>query len=159
MLRLRLIFVGKTSFAEADAGIQRYLERLRHYVPVDVHVIKAEKIAPGSAGSEDAAREREGERILKLPEKQDFFIAWDQRGKQLSSVDFSNYLERLKNEGAANVWMAVGGPVGLSLNVIQRANTTLSLSKMTFPHDLARFIIVEQLYRAFTILKGEPYHK
>lgn len=159
MLHLHLIFVGKTSFAEVDSGVQRYIDRLRHYVSVDIHIVKAEKISPGNPGSEDTAKERESERILKLLGKQDHLIAWDQRGRQLDSVSFARLFERLGNEGVSDVWLVIGGPVGLSRKLIERANTVLSLSKMTFPHDLARFIVVEQLYRAFTILKGEPYHK
>ncbi|MGV8075002.1 MAG: 23S rRNA (pseudouridine(1915)-N(3))-methyltransferase RlmH [Syntrophobacteraceae bacterium] len=159
MLHLHLILVGKTSFAEADAGIRRYLDRLSHYVPLDLRVIKAEKLEPGNAGSEETARERECERILKLTGKQDYLIAWDQRGREMDSIAFARFFGRLQSESVSNVWMVIGGPVGLSSRLVERADSVLSLSKMTFPHDLARLMVAEQLYRAFTILKGEPYHK
>jgi len=157
MLHFHLIFVGKTAFPEMDAGIGRYLDRLRHYVPTEVHLVRAEKISGCSA--DDLVREREGERILKLLEKPDHLLIWDQRGQQLDSMGFARFWDRLNNEGTSKVWMVIGGPLGVSGKLLERANSVFSLSKMTFPHDLARLIVVEQLYRAFSILKGEPYHK
>lgn len=157
MMQLHLVFVGKTAFPELDTGIVRYLERLQHYIPTEVHFIKAEKIT--RRGIQDTVREVEGQRILKLVGNMDYLVAWDQRGKQLDSVQFAHLLQKIRDEGISKVWMVIGGPLGISPNLLKEANTTLSLSKMTFPHDLARLMILEQLYRAFTILKGEPYHK
>lgn len=157
MMQLHLIFVGKTSFPELDAGILRYLNRLQHYIPTEVHFIKAEKIARKSL--EETVREVEGQRVLKLIGNMDYLIVWDQRGKQLDSVGFAYLLQQLREEGVSKVWMVIGGPVGVSLKLQEEANTVLSFSKMTFPHDLARLMVVEQLYRAFSILKGEPYHR
>jgi 23S rRNA (pseudouridine1915-N3)-methyltransferase len=157
MMQLHLIFVGKTSFPEMDKGIVRYLERLQHYIPTEVHFIKAEKI--GRKVIEEAVREVEGQRVLKLVGPMDYLIVWDQRGQQLDSIEFARLLQRVRDEGISRAWMVVGGPLGISPKLIEEANTTLSLSKMTFPHDLARVMVVEQLYRAFSILKGEPYHK
>lgn len=157
MMQLHLIFIGKTSFPELDAGIVRYLDRLRHYIPAEVHFIKAEKITRKSI--EETVREVEGQRILRLIGNMDYLIVWDQRGQQMDSLEFARMLQKLRDEGISRVWMVVGGPVGVSPKLLEEANTVLSLSKMTFPHDLARLMVVEQLYRAFTILKGEPYHK
>lgn len=156
-MQLHLIFVGKTSFSDVDTGICRYLDRLHHYIQTEVHLIKAEKISPRRI--EDALREIEGQRILKLVGDADYLVVWDQRGQQLDSVEFARLLQRLRNEAISKVWMVVGGPLGVSSNLLEGANSVLSLSKMTFPHDMARLMVVEQLYRAFSILKGEPYHK
>jgi 23S rRNA (pseudouridine1915-N3)-methyltransferase len=156
-MRLHLVFTGKTAFPEVQAGIDRYLDRLRFYVPTQIHLLKAEKITP--KGSEEAIKEREAERILKLLEKKNFLVIWDQHGKDMDSVTFARFLGDLRNSGGIEVWMIVGGPLGFSQKLLAHADIVLSLSKMTLPHDLARLMIMEQLYRAFTILKGEPYHK
>jgi 23S rRNA (pseudouridine1915-N3)-methyltransferase len=156
-MRLHLVFIGKTQFSEMDAGIRRYLDRLQHYVSVDVHIIKAEKISV--KGLEDAVRERESERVLKLVGGRGHLVLWDQNGRELESLQLANFLKELLQNSLSDVWMVVGGPIGVSRELREGANTVLSLSRMTFPHDLARLVLVEQLYRAFTILKGEPYHK
>jgi 23S rRNA (pseudouridine1915-N3)-methyltransferase len=156
-MRLHLVFIGKTTFPELDTGINRYLDRLRFYVPTQIHLLKAEKISP--KGNEEAVREKEAERVLKLLGKSDFLIVWDQHGKNVDSIAFAKFLDDLRNNGASEVWMVIGGPLGVSQQLMARADSVFSLSRMTFPHDLARLMVVEQLYRAFTILKGEPYHK
>lgn len=157
MIHLHLVHVGKTAFPELDQGVQRYLDRLRHYAATEVHLVKAEKVTEKE--NDDRVRDREGERILKLVGKQDVLIALDQRGRQMDSEGWAAYLDGLIRAGATHLWLTIGGPVGLSSHVLERADMTLALSKMTFPHDLTRLILVEQLYRAFTILKGEPYHR
>jgi 23S rRNA (pseudouridine1915-N3)-methyltransferase len=157
MMRLHLVFIGKTAFPELETGINRYLDRLRFYVPVQIHLIKADKIFPKGAG--DAVREREAARILKLLEKKDCLVIWDQHGKEADSVAFAKFLGDLRTDAVSEVWMVIGGPLGVSQSLLGRANFVFSLSRMTFPHDLARLMVMEQLYRAFTILKGEPYHK
>jgi len=157
MLHLHLVFIGKTTFPELDAGIQRYLERLRHYVLADVHVVRAEKLT--TKIQEDQVREREADRVARLLGKQDYTIVWDSRGQQMESPEFAKFLKKLIEGGISDVWMIIGGPVGLSERLRQQAQTIMSFSKMTFPHDLSRLIVLEQLYRAFTILRGEPYHK
>jgi len=157
MIHLRLVYVGKTAFPEMDQAIERYMDRLRHYVSVQVHLVKAEKI--GEKGRDETVRDREGERILKLVGDREMLVALDRQGSQLSSEGLAVYLDELAARGASKIWWAVGGPVGHSPKVLERADRILALSKMTFPHDLTRLILVEQLYRAFTILKGEPYHR
>jgi len=156
-MKLHLVFVGKTNSAEADAGIKRYLDRIRHTIPTEVHIVRAEKITRKS--EQNRIREVESDRILSLVPAQGFLIVWDERGKQLDSRAFAQLLERLRDGGTQSIWMVVGGPLGVGPDLRERADRLLSLSKMTFPHDLARLIVVEQIYRAFTILRGEPYHK
>ena len=156
-MRLHLVFIGKTHFPEIDAGIERYLERIRKIVPVEIHILRPERITAKS--NADIVKNLEGERVLKLLERQDYVVAWDERGKNLDSPAFAELLGRLRDEGNSSVRMVVGGPLGLADAVRSRADAVLSLSRMTFPHDLARLMISEQIYRAFTILKGEPYHK
>ncbi len=158
-MRLNLVFVGKTFFPDLEAGIERYLSRLQHYVPTRVFIVKAEKVISSSHGGNEAVLEKEGNRIAKLIGREDYVVAWEKGGKELDSVGFARFLEKVRENGANTVWMIVGGPLGLSEKLVASADTVLSLSRMTFPHDLARLMIAEQLYRAFTILKGEPYHK
>jgi 23S rRNA (pseudouridine1915-N3)-methyltransferase len=156
-MRLHLVFIGKTAFPEVQVGIDRYLERLRYYVPTQIHLLKAEKITP--KGSEDSVKEKEADRVLRLLEKGACLVIWDPCGKSMDSVTFARFLDHLRSDGAGEVYMVVGGPLGISQRLLARADFVLSLSKMTFPHDLARLMVMEQAYRAFTILKGEPYHK
>ncbi len=136
--------------------MERYLARIRHYATVDVRIIKPEKITKKI--DEETIRRKEGQRILESLERQSLTLAWDERGRQLDSIGFADFLQEIRLSGR-NLSMIVGGPLGLSDEVRRKADHILSLSKMTFPHDLARLLIVEQLYRAFTILRGEPYHK
>ena len=156
-MHVHLVFVGKTNQPEVETAIQRYFQRLQHYFPTTIEVVKPEKITRKTA--EESVREAEGERILKLVGNQGHLIVWDQRGRQLESTELAQFWEELVLSGHKTVWMVIGGPLGISGRLLQRAHTVLSLSKMTFPHDLARLLVVEQLYRAATILKGEPYHK
>jgi 23S rRNA (pseudouridine1915-N3)-methyltransferase len=157
LMRLNLVFVGKTAFPEVQSGIDRYLDRLRFYLPAQIYLLKAEKIT--LKGSEEAIMEKEAERVLKLVDKRDCLLIWDQRGKHMDSVTFARFFDDLRNSGVSPLWMMIGGPLGVSQRLLARADYVLSLSKMTFPHDLARLLVMEQIYRAFTILKGEPYHK
>jgi 23S rRNA (pseudouridine1915-N3)-methyltransferase len=156
-MRIHLVFIGKTAFPEVDTGIRRYLDRLKHYASVEVHILRAEKLT--SKFSEEVLRERESERILKVVGKQDYLVAWDQKGRQLDSKDFARFLDDLQAHGITSLWMVIGGPIGLSDRLLQQSNEVFSLSLMTFPHDLARLVVLEQIYRAFTILKREPYHR
>lgn len=159
-MHLHLIFVGKTSFPEIDAGINRYLDRLRHFVATSVHVIKAVKMDKRT--SDEKIRDMESERILKAIEKSGQsgpLILWDRHGKELDSKAFARFLDELKARGGAHWWMIIGGPVGVSSQLRNQADTILSLSRMTLPHDLARLMVVEQLYRGFSILAGLPYHR
>ena len=156
-MRLHLVFIGKTTFPEVETGINRYLDRLRSYVPTQIHLVKAEKIS--SQSTEEMVKDKEAERVLKLLGKKDCLGIWDQHGKDVDSTGFAKFLDNLRNSGVSDVWMVIGGPLGVSLRLLARADFVFSLSRMTFPHDLARLMVMEQIYRAFTILRGEPYHK
>ena len=156
-MRIHLVFIGKTAFRDIDSAIGRYMERLQHYCPVEAHYVKAEKIT-GAVGDQ-VVRERESERILKLMGHGGHLIVWDQRGRELDSSGLSKLMEKLMASGASDLWMAIGGPVGISSQLLKSAGDVLSFSKMTLPHDLARLMLVEQLYRAFTIIRGEPYNR
>jgi 23S rRNA (pseudouridine1915-N3)-methyltransferase len=156
-MRIHLVFVGKTGFGDLESAIGRYVERLEHYCKVEVVYVKAEKIAGG--GDDTAVRERESERIRKAVGSRGYLIVCDQVGREFDSMELSKLMEKLIASGVSDIWIAVGGPVGVSPQLLTGASLVLSLSKMTFPHDLARLILVEQLYRAFTIIKGEPYNK
>lgn len=156
-MHIHLIFVGKTAFEDIESAIDRYVKRLVHYCRVEIHYIKAEKISSGVG--DQVVRDREGERILKLAGRAAHLIIWDQRGRELDSGGLSKLLEGFSFSAIADVWMVVGGPVGVSAKLLENAREVLSLSKMTFPHDLARLMLVEQIYRAFTIIKGEPYNR
>jgi 23S rRNA (pseudouridine1915-N3)-methyltransferase len=156
-MRIHLVFVGKTAFGDLESAIGRYLERLQHYCRVEVLYVKAEKIT-GEVGDAQV-RERESERIRKIAGSRGYLIACDQGGRELDSMELSKLMEKLIASGVSDLWVAVGGPVGVSPQLLTSARLVLSLSKMTLPHDLARLVLVEQLYRAFTIIKGEPYNR
>lgn len=156
-MRLHLIFVGKTAEIDVDAAIRRYLKRLQHYATTEVHIVREERIVKGLA--ERFIQERESERILDSIKDRGALLVWDRSGRELDSVGLATLLERFQNQGVAQIWMVVGGVLGVSAELLTRADQVLSLSPMTFPHDIARLLVVEQLYRAFTITRGEPYHK
>lgn len=156
-MRIHLVFVGKTAFGDVESAIGRYLDRLRHYCQVDVLFVKGEKIT--GAVDDKLIRERESERILKLVERNGYLIVCDQGGKEFDSRGLSELMEKIMASAVSELWIAIGGPVGVSAGLLRSANLVLSLSKMTLPHDLARLILAEQLYRAFTIIKGEPYNR
>ncbi len=156
-MHYHLVFVGKTIFPEAQKGIQRYIGRLRHYAQVTEHVVRGARIGPRS--NPQRIKEDDSARILRLVKTGGSLILWDQRGTQMDSPGLARFLARYAARGKPHLWLAVGGPLGFSPELFQRADHVLSLSLMTFPHDLARLLVVEQLYRAHTILRGEPYHK
>jgi 23S rRNA (pseudouridine1915-N3)-methyltransferase len=156
-MHLHLIFVGKTTFPDIDSAIHRYLERLKHYTAVEACLVKAEKI--GKALTQEMIQERESKRILDLVKNRGLIAVWEQRGQELDSVAFAQLIGRLQKQGTSHLWMIIGGPLGVSQTLLEKSDYTLALSRMTFPHDIARLLVLEQIYRAFTILKGEPYHK
>ncbi len=156
-MKLHLLFVGKTGFPELEQAIDRYVSRIRHYLPTEIHFVKPVKIdGKTNPGKVKAV---EGDRILKAYDERDILVAWDAGGRSMSSEKFAAFWENLFQQGRSGVWMVMGGPLGLSPRVMENASSVLSLSVMTFPHDLARLMLVEQIYRAFSILRGEPYHK
>jgi len=155
-MNIRLLSVGKTDHAAIQTLLDEYAKRLGFYVKFDLEIIPDIKNSKNL--SEQLQKEKEGEMILKKLQNSDELILLDENGKQFSSVDFSDYLQKKMNSGLKQLVFVIGGPYGFSDAVYQRANGKISLSKMTFSHQMVRVFFVEQLYRAFTILRNEPYH-
>lgn len=155
-MRITLLTVGKTDVAWVRNGLDLYVSRLRHYVPFDLMEIPELKNV--SALSREQIREKEGELVLGRLKGSDFVTLLDEKGRQLRSLEFASDLERKMTRGGRDLVYVVGGAYGFSPGVYDRADALLSLSKMTFSHQMVRTIFAEQLYRAFTIIRGEPYH-
>ena len=155
-MKVRLILVGKTISKYLIEGNNEYEKRLKHYIPLDISVIP--ELKNTKKLTEEQQKVKEGELILNQISEQDHMVILDENGKQYSSVEFSNFIEKQMISGLRNLTFVVGGPYGFSKNVYNRANSKISLSKMTFSHQMVRLIFLEQLYRAMTIIKREPYH-
>jgi len=155
-MKIYLINVGKTNISYLADGIHEFEKRIRRYIPFEILEIPELKKIKGS--SADTLREAEGRSLIKYIEKSDYSILLDKKGKELDSVEFSDYLQKLMNKGISTIYFFTGGVNGFSGEVFSRANDLLSLSKMTFTHQMVRLIFTEQLYRALAILKGDPYH-
>lgn len=155
-MKITLLTVGKTDKEWVKDGMEIYISRLKHYIPFSVNEIPELKNV--SALSRDQIKVKEGELILKALRPTDTVILLDEKGKEYSSVEWAGYIqERLVSSGK-DVIFVIGGAYGFSEDVYKRSNAMISLSRMTFSHQMVRAIFVEQLYRAFTIIKGEPYH-
>ena len=150
-----LLLVGKTQNKNFQAGISDYSERITHYMPFEIKVIPELKNTRNL--NEEQQKVREGELILKELQPADTVVLMDEHGKELRSMELARWLQGKQNISRRLVFV-IGGPYGFSPDVYARANEQLSLSKMTFSHQMVRLIMVEQLYRACTIIKGEPYH-
>ena len=155
-MRITLLTVGKTDVAWVRSGLDLYVSRLRHYVPFDL--VEIPELKNVSALSREQIREKEGELVLGRLKGPDFVTLLDEKGRQLRSLEFASDLERKMTRGGRDLVYVVGGAYGFSPGVYGRADALLSLSKMTFSHQMVRTIFAEQLYRAFTIIRGEPYH-
>ena len=155
-MKIKLLVIGKTDDKDLNALIDMYMKRLKHYITFDIQVIP--DIRGAKNFTVEQQKEREGELILNALENPDILILLDEQGEQYTSVEFSNYLQKKMNSGIKQMVMAVGGPYGFSKAVYERAQGKISLSIMTFSHQMVRLFVVEQLYRAFTILNNEPYH-
>jgi|SRR6056297_1294737 len=154
-MRITLLLTGKTKDSFIQEGMQMYEERLKHYVPFRVEVIPEVK----HSGKQEmkAVMEKEGALIMQRLRSSDHVILLDERGKEFTSIGFAEHLSGM--EGRVNhVVFVVGGPYGFSEQMYEAAHQKIALSKMTFSHQLVRLVFTEQLYRAFTILKGQPYH-
>ncbi|MBV5314909.1 MAG: 23S rRNA (pseudouridine(1915)-N(3))-methyltransferase RlmH [Prolixibacteraceae bacterium] len=155
-MKICLLVIGKTDEAYLQKGIEIFLKRIPHYISFDMKVIPDLKNSKNL--SEPQQKEKEGELILQQVTTSDELFLLDEQGIESSSVEFARFLERKMIAGVKRMVIVIGGPYGFSGNVYARANGKLSLSRMTFSHQMVRLIFVEQLYRAMTILKGEPYH-
>jgi 23S rRNA (pseudouridine1915-N3)-methyltransferase len=159
-MHIRVVAVGKIKESFLQNGIAEYEKRLRPYVKLQVTEIAEEKRPlSASASIESAAMEKEGERILTLLPENAFVIALDVSGVTWSSMDLSGAFRVWELAGKNQIVFVIGGDLGLSPAVLSRSDLHLSLSKMTFTHPMARLLLLEQVYRAFRILRGEPYHK
>ncbi|WP_431136698.1 23S rRNA (pseudouridine(1915)-N(3))-methyltransferase RlmH [Psychroserpens mesophilus] len=155
-MNIKLLAIGKTDNKQLQALIDDYQKRLGFYVKFEFEIIPDLKKAKNL--SEDQQKQKEGELILNKLNATDVLILLDENGKQLDSVSFANYLQKHMNSGIKQLVFVIGGPYGFSPEVYQKANGKLSLSKMTFSHQMIRLFVIEQLYRGFTILRNEPYH-
>jgi len=155
-MRITLLCVGKTDDGQLAAIIDKFQQRLKHYIPFSMVSIPDVKNTKHLRS--DQQRTKEGIAILKYLSPGDYVVLLDERGKEYRSVDFASYLNKLMVGSMQQVVFVVGGPYGFDEPIYERANSRISLSKMTFSHQMVRLFFVEQLYRAFTILKGEPYH-
>ena len=150
-----LLFVGKTTDAHIEALCQEYLKRLTHYLPVKVQVIP--ELRNTKALTPEQQKQAEGELILRAVTPSTELILLDEHGKEYRSVEFAQVMQKKMSAGR-DVVFAIGGPYGFSEAVYERANGKISLSQMTFSHQMVRLFLIEQIYRAMTILRGEPYH-
>jgi len=155
-MKIDLVLVGKSYQKYLQEGIDIYLKRLKHYCQFEMKVIPDLKSTKSL--SEEQQKEKEGELILNQLKDSDFVILLDERGESLSSVDFAQLIEKRQVAGTRRLSFVIGGPYGFSKEVYAKANAKLSLSAMTFSHQMVRLLFIEQLYRAFTIINGEPYH-
>lgn len=155
-VKILVIFLGKTDKKYIKEGIDDYVKRLSFYLPFEVKIIP--DLKNNSNLSVEVQKEKEGQLILEQINKGDQLVLLDEKGQEFSSVEFSKWVEKKMIAGIRQLVFAVGGPYGFSENVYQRADYKISLSRLTFSHQMVRMIFVEQLYRAMTILKNEPYH-
>lgn len=155
-MKIELWLVGKTSFAYLKEGMEIYQKRLKHYIPFEVSIIPDIKKAKNLSSNQ--LKKKEGETILSKLKKEDFLILLDERGKHLTSVEFARFMEQKLQLSHKRIVFLVGGAYGFSEELYNRSNSKLSLSKMTFSHQMIRLFVLEQLYRAMTIMRGEPYH-
>lgn len=155
-MKIKLLAIGKTDNKQLQQLIDEYQNRLKHYVKFELEIIPDIKNVKNL--SEAQQKEKEGELILSKLQATDQLVLLDDKGKQYTSVEFSQYLQKKMNSGIKQLVLVIGGPYGFSDAVYQKAQGKLSLSKMTFSHQMIRLFIVEQVYRGFTILRNEPYH-
>ncbi len=155
-MQVTLLCIGKTGKKFLEEGEQEYLKRLRHYISFQMQIVP--DIKQAKSLSQNQVKQREGELILEKVSASDTLILLDEKGKEYSSLGFSGYLQDQFNRGGKHIYFVVGGPYGFSDDVYQRANGKISLSRMTFSHQMIRLFFIEQVYRAMTILRNEPYH-
>ncbi len=154
-MKIELWVIGKTDIEYLKEGIMVYEKRLKHYTSFEIVTLSDVKNPPLSS---EQLKMKEGENILSKLQKDDFLVVMDEAGKQFTSTEFALFLEKKQVESVKKMIFLVGGAFGFSEAVYERANQKMAFSKMTFTHQMIRLIFVEQLYRAYTIIKGEKYH-
>ncbi len=155
-MKFIFLFLGKTREGYLDQGIRDYADRLRRYVPVEIKILK-EKHARNDA--DQVVMAREAEQLLPIAASSSLSVALDPKGKELDSEDLAKLLENWENRGLQSITFLIGGYLGLDQRVRDNADLTWSLSRLTFTHEMSRFILMEQLYRACSIKAGHNYHK
>ena len=155
-MRITLLTVGKTNDLSFKNAISEYQKRLKFYISFDIEEIPSLKNTKNL--TEDNQKQKEGELILKYLQPEDEVVLLDDKGAEFTSKQFASYIEKKSASGLKRLVFVVGGPYGFSQEVYQRANDKVSLSRMTFSHQMVRLVFTEQLYRAMTIIRGEPYH-
>ena len=155
-MKITLLTVGKTDRDWVRQGLEIYLSRLRHYI--NFSLVEIPELKNVSALSKQQIKLKEGSLILKSIRPNDELILLDEHGREFRSLDFAAFLKERLDYASRDMVFVIGGAYGFSQEVYQRANSKISLSKMTFSHQMVRAIFAEQLYRAFTIIRGEPYH-
>ena len=155
-MKITLLTVGKTDRDWVKQGLELYISRLKHYIPFSL--IEIPELKNVSALSTEQIKTKEGELILKHIRPADDLILMDERGKMYTSIEFAKVLQDKISYIGKDIVFVIGGAYGFSQDVYDRANSKISLSKMTFSHQMVRAIFAEQLYRAFTLMRGEPYH-
>jgi len=155
-MKIKLLAIGKTDNPALEQLFQLYQKRLKHYIKFELEIIPDIKNVKNLSKMQQ--KEKEGELILKRLQPTDLLVLLDEKGKEFRSIEFSNYMQKKMNSGIKQLVFVIGGPYGFSQNVYQKANEKISLSKMTFSHQMVRLFLIEQVYRAFTIIKNEPYH-
>ena len=155
-MKIKLIAIGKTDSKELIKLIDDYKKRLGFYIKFEFEMIPDVKNSKNLSKAQQ--KEKEGALILKRLDANDQLILLDENGKQYHSVEFANFLQKKMNTGIKQLVFVIGGPYGFSEDVYKKSNAKISLSKMTFSHQMIRLFIIEQFYRAFTILRNEPYH-
>lgn len=156
-LRLLFLFLGKTKETYLAAGIDDFQNRLKRYATVSINTIKEKRFSSKSPSA--MVIKEEGNLLLSHLPKGAMLVSLDRTGRQLSSQEFATLLEKWEEQGRSQVSFAIGGAFGLSAEVLDKSDLVISFSKMTFTHEMARLLLLEQLYRAFTIRAGTRYHK
>jgi len=155
-MKIKLLAIGKTDDKQLELLMDIYQKRLKHYIKFEIEIIP--DLKQRKRLSETEQKVKEGELILQKTKSGDFIVLLDEKGKQFRSIEFSEYIQKRMNSGIKQLVFVIGGPYGFSEEIYKIAQGKISLSKMTFSHQMIRLFIIEQLYRSFTILKNEPYH-
>ena len=155
-MKITLLTVGKTDVAWVKAGLDTYVSRLKHYVGFEL--VEIPELKNAASLSREQIKLKEGEQLLHRLKASDQVVLLDEHGRQFRSVEFASWLQDRMSRSSGDLVFVIGGAYGFSPAVYERASSRLSLSEMTFSHQMVRTIFAEQLYRAFSIIRGEPYH-